>query len=134
MPRRTEIPFAEVLTATGENAPSLEEKLQHLQAIRSASKTLGSEADRFLIERMTHLHEGLEKAQSHLDKLRGVVEKLSAPPWHSAIFMGLVQTSQGMRAVVAHQHEALAKIDRVELGEAAADIEPILDEHGDARL
>ena len=37
-----------------------------------------------------------------------------------------------VRAVVADEHEAFAEIDRVELGETAADAEAVHDEHGDA--
>ena len=39
-----------------------------------------------------------------------------------------------VRPVVADQHEALAEVDRVELGEAAADVQPVHDQHGDAGL
>ena len=39
-----------------------------------------------------------------------------------------------MRAIVADENESLLKIDRVELGKAAADVQPVHDQHRDAGL
>ena len=39
-----------------------------------------------------------------------------------------------VRAVVADEHAAQREIDRVEFGEAAADVEAVYDHHGDAGL
>jgi len=44
---------------------------------------------------------GLRESQEHLQKVREVNDKLSAPPWHPSIFIRAVSTPQGLRAIVA---------------------------------
>jgi proteasome-associated ATPase len=103
MPRRSEeIPFADILMATGEDAPSLEEKVRFLQDLRRHSEELGRQADRFLVDQVAHLHQGLIEAQENQKKLKAVLEKLSATPWHPAVFLRPVATPLGQRVMVVH--------------------------------
>lgn len=103
MPRRSEeIPFTDILMDTGEDAPSLEEKVRFLQNLRNHSEDLGRQADRFLVHQASHLRQGLMEAQENQKKLKAILEKLSATPWHPAIFLCPVMTPLGQRAIVMH--------------------------------
>jgi ATP-dependent 26S proteasome regulatory subunit len=88
--------------ATGEDAPSLEEKVRFLQDLRRHSEELGRQADRFLVDQVAHLHQGLIEAQENQKKLKAVLEKLSATPWHPAVFLRPVATPLGQRVMVMH--------------------------------
>jgi proteasome-associated ATPase len=95
------MPFLrEQLTTFGEHAPTVEEKSSLLQAIRNYSKEAGCQTDRFLIERLTQLHKGLSEARDNQEKLKAVLDKLTAPPWHLAIFLGFVPIGDGNSAAV----------------------------------
>jgi proteasome-associated ATPase len=86
-----EIPFLiERLTAFGENAPSLGERVQLAQEIRGYSKNAGEQVDRCLFEQLSRLQANVNQAKISQDQLREILDKLTAPPWHAAVFLGHV--------------------------------------------
>lgn len=101
---RHEIPSLEALLAVGKGAPSVEQKVEFVQAIRQQSKDLGPQIDQFLIEDNTRLREGLLAAQANQEQLRAMLEKLGAIPWHHAVFLRPLpfETDDGPRAIIAH--------------------------------
>jgi proteasome-associated ATPase len=75
---------------------------QHLQHLRGQSPEVNREIDMMLLDRMRHLHRGMAEIQARQDELRAVIEKLGAPPYHPAIYLGTMETARGTVAVVHH--------------------------------
>ena len=97
----TQIPLLlERLVAAGTGAPPLDEKLRLLQEIRSYSREIGQRADRFLLQEVSFLQSGLGEARENQEKLRELLEQMTAPPLHPAVFLGLVPTNDGNEAAM----------------------------------
>jgi proteasome ATPase len=90
------------LMAVGESAPPLEEKLLIMHLIRGSSPESGGQLDRHLLQELAGLRLGLEKAGENQQKLRAMIEGLTAPPFHPAVFLGAEMTSCGPGAMVMH--------------------------------
>lgn len=123
---RDEIPFAREVLATGEGAPSLDRKMEMLATLRTHSQELGRKMDRFVLEQYERLHQekedlrlGLTEAQAKQQKLKAILDELSAPPWHPAIFLRPETTPEGPRARVAYGNtrSVVAVAGEVRLGE-----------------
>ena len=102
---RDDIDLAELfqqLTAVGDGAPSQEQKLELARAIRAHSPEASQRLDRFLVKEVARLRTGLTQADAKQGELARVLEKLSAPPWHAAVFLGTAETDRGPGAMVAH--------------------------------
>ncbi|MGH7200029.1 MAG: hypothetical protein ACREJB_05455, partial [Planctomycetaceae bacterium] len=85
MPRNAvfdELQHYQQLTATGETALGLEEKFRLLQALRAQSPETSGRLDRFLLAEADRLRQGLLAAQENQEKLKALLEELTAPPWH----------------------------------------------------
>ena len=91
----------DVLGSCGEGAPSLDDKVHYLQAIRNQPEAM-EQTDRYLVAKLTEQRQALLEAQKTHQKLTAMVERLIAPPSYPAIYLGPVSTSQGERALVAH--------------------------------
>lgn len=78
------------LADAGANAPTVEEKVLLLQQIRAHSADAAQSADRFLLEELSGLGAGLAEARVNQEKLRVMLEEMTAPPLHPAVFVGLV--------------------------------------------
>ncbi len=98
---KIELPWIEQLTDVGDDAPSIAEKCQLVEMIRSASPQLGTQLDRFLLEESVRLRRGLLEARVHQEKLQGVVEQLTALPWFAGTFLCPVATPHGQQALIA---------------------------------
>jgi proteasome-associated ATPase len=97
----TQIPLLlERLASAGTNAPPVDEKLRLLQEIRGYSREMGQRADRFLLEELLALQAGLTDARDNQGKLRELLEKMTMPPWHPAVFLGYVPTNDGEDAAM----------------------------------
>src|SRR4030095_6881000 len=88
------------LTAVGDDAPSLEEKVQIAHLIRSQSRDSGARVDHFLIDEVTRLRLGLNAARDIQEKLQAMLDRLTSPPWHPAIFLGLAPMDNREAAMV----------------------------------
>jgi proteasome-associated ATPase len=91
---------AEALLAVGEGAPSVEEKLRYLYDVRRHSEEAATQLDRYVIEQLAQTRAGLIEARKHQENLELILGKLTATPWHPAVFLHAVDTSLGSRAVV----------------------------------
>lgn len=97
----TRVPFLmERLKAVGTGAPTVDEKLRLLQEIRGYSREIGQHTDKFLIEELSALQAGLTEARVNQEKLRELLENMTAPPLHPAVFLGLVPTTLGEGAMI----------------------------------
>lgn len=92
----------EPLLASGEHAPSLEEKLALARLLRASVRDGETQLDRLLLEQIARMRGSLEVAAEAHAELRALVERLAAPPWHPALFLRAVETPCGPRAMVLH--------------------------------
>jgi len=70
--------------------------------IRGRSPEDSSQLDRFLIDQSMRSRRSLERAQEEQKKLRETLGVLTAPPWHPAVFLGIIDTGTCRVAMVAH--------------------------------
>ena len=90
------------LTAVGDEAPSVEEKVQIAHLIRSQSRDSERQVDHFLIDEVTRLRLGLNAARDSQEKLQSMLDELTSPPWHPAIFLGLAPMDSREAAMVMY--------------------------------
>ena len=90
------------LEATGDGAPSLEEKQQMLSEIRRHSADDSARVDLILLKRIEKMASGLMEADENQKKLRALVEEMTKPPWHPAVLLGTQDTDFGPSAMVMH--------------------------------
>ncbi|MGQ0701888.1 MAG: AAA family ATPase [Gemmatimonadales bacterium] len=89
------------LVERGERALPLDQKLALAAELRASSRDTSRELDAFFLAESERLWKGVEDARARMDELVRVHEKLTAPPWHTAIFLGPAPTPRGPNAVVA---------------------------------
>ncbi|MCC6765588.1 MAG: AAA family ATPase [Deltaproteobacteria bacterium] len=89
------------LLATGDDAPSLDEQVMLAALLRARTRDAGGQLDRLLLEQLAALRQGLAAADHVQRELRAVLDRLAAPPWHPALFLRVVATDLGPRAMVA---------------------------------
>jgi proteasome-associated ATPase len=109
--------FLPSLLAVGEDAPPLEEKLLLTQMIRGSSREAAGRLDRALLEEVATLRLGLQQARDNQQQLRVMIESLTAPPFHPAVFLGAETDGGSPAALVAHgQGRRIVKVaDGVDL-------------------
>lgn len=89
------------LTATGDGAPTIENKLELAAAIRAFKPDMGPRLDHFLLAEIEKLRCGLAEASEAQAKLRDMIDTLTAPPWHPAVFLRPYHREGGCGALVA---------------------------------
>jgi len=83
--------------ATGDDAPSVEQKKRLLSALpESVREDLMVSS----IEKLGRARKQLERAKGAQNELKSLLEKMTQPPWHQATFVRSEDTSFGQRAVV----------------------------------
>ena len=85
-----------------DGGPGLEERVEYVEMLRAADPEQSRRIDHFLLAHLIKSREGLLKAKEKQAELGAVIEKLTAFPWHTAIFVGPVATPGGDRAIVLH--------------------------------
>jgi len=107
-----ELPLFDQLFAPGRSGLSLEERLAHLQAKR-ASGEISCQIDRALLERLSALEGGMEKAREYQRKLKDSLDCLTAIPWFPAIYLNACETPEGRRALVQYGNaRRVVRLDR----------------------
>jgi proteasome-associated ATPase len=96
-----EYPMLNEVTAIGRGAPTIEQKLDLVQAVRARTRDPAG-VDRFLVQRITATVEGLEGARATQAQLKHLLDTLATPPWYRAILDELIPTDAGVRAAVVH--------------------------------
>jgi proteasome-associated ATPase len=89
------------LMATGDGAMTREEKLQLATELRGRSRDTSAALDEFFLAEAERLATGIEQVRTRMDELARIHEKLTAPPWHAAVFLGLVNAGHQGAAMVA---------------------------------
>jgi proteasome-associated ATPase len=88
------------LTALGEGGPKIEDRIEMLRSLRSASPESGQNADRFLLEEIARLHAGLRAAQETQNEFRDLLDKLTTPPFYPALFLARLPFPEGDQALI----------------------------------
>ena len=107
MPRATRtqpsLPFLLDMVVRGLGEESLDgPAFQHLQILRAQSPEMNREIDTLLLERMRQMQHGMREVQERQEQLRQLIEKLGAPPYHPAIYLGAMDAAHGTVAIVHH--------------------------------
>jgi proteasome-associated ATPase len=92
----------EQVFVVGRDAPTLEQKVQTLESARSQSIETSRYVDRFFIEQVCALRAGLNDALNTQHELREIHERLTAPPYHPAIFLGMKDVGRYNSAMVMY--------------------------------
>ena len=100
-PANNEPPLDLLFSADGD-ALDIEEKLNFAASFRGSNPEASRRLDQFLITNATRMREGLLQAEEKMSELAAAITKLTAPPWHAAVFVSTVATSRGDQAVVMH--------------------------------
>ena len=100
-PAKTE-PSFDPLLSTGENALSVEDKIQYAEMIRVADPDAFRRLIEFLITHLARAREGALMAEEKLGEIAEVIAKLTAPPLHAATFVSAVAMTKGACALVLH--------------------------------
>jgi hypothetical protein len=81
----------------------LAERLALVLAIRESNEQAGSEVDLFLLRELERRQLAISEFRKEREKLRELLEGMTAPPWHLAMFRERVaQAAAGTRAMVMH--------------------------------
>ena len=99
-PASNEQLMIEAILGSGAESLPLQEKLMYLHMLRSQSPEKAEQTDRFLLDRLGALDRSLRDAGQNLGKIQSVVDKLTTTPWFPAVFVRLVTTAAGERAIV----------------------------------
>jgi proteasome-associated ATPase len=86
----------------GSDAPSIEQKIEYLKMLRDMHADGDRSLDHFLLMQILRLREGLSAASDKQSELAAELAKLTASPFHCAMFVGPVVTPAGGQAVVLH--------------------------------
>src|SRR6185295_6910466 len=81
------------------NGLSVEEKIEHLRALRQNAE-VSCQLDRAVLDRVNTLHKGLDEARLHQRRLKEMLDKLTTTPWYPATFVQACETPDGPRAIV----------------------------------
>jgi proteasome-associated ATPase len=89
------------LSTFATSPPSAEEQLSIIQLLHGRGPDVQGAADESLLTQIHRLRKGLEEAHGHHAELEELLEKLTAEPWHAAVFLGMVDTGEGQTAAVS---------------------------------
>lgn len=92
----------EQLFGIGRGCLNLTHKVELLATLRAQGADNARRIDALVMERCTRLMEGLREAQGNQEKLKELLEQVTAPPWHPAVFVCAWTSPDGPRALVAH--------------------------------
>ena len=104
---RTEAPpllinMAQKMFATGDEAPTLEQKRQFIRDLHAAPPDLADAAMTVIFRGLDRLADGLRCAGDITDQLRTKIEELVGKLWFPATFLGFHGDPAEKRALVSH--------------------------------
>ena len=100
-PAKNEPPPFELLLADGDEF-NLDVKLEYVRMLRTTDPENTPRIDQFLLSHLCKSREGLLAAKEKMAELGALIEKLTASPWHTAIFVSSLPSPGGDRAIVLH--------------------------------
>ena len=82
-----------------------------LARLRESGLENAAAIDRFLVERITRLHEALSTVQEQHGELRELIESLTAPPYFPAVYLAAANTPAGAGRAGADRQRAAGCAD-----------------------
>jgi len=82
--------------------PSLAARTDLAQTLRGRGQEISRQLDGFLIDQVLRSRRAVERAGAEQKRLRATFERLTAPPWFPAVFLGRVDSGSFQLALVAH--------------------------------
>jgi proteasome-associated ATPase len=106
MPRRaaTEIDagvLAHIVDMSAEGGTA-DEKLALMQQVREVSPETAAELDHCLLHELAKLTRAVSEVRGHQKELRAVIDRLTAPPWFPAVYLGRGAANGGPTGIVLH--------------------------------
>lgn len=98
MPDDHGIPFPDALVAIGDDAPTIDQKLEMVAKLRKILD--GKRIDRFFIERIHQYRTDVVEARNCLNSANDALENMQCPPYIPGVFLRWVDTKRGKQAVV----------------------------------
>jgi ATP-dependent 26S proteasome regulatory subunit len=83
-----------------EGPQSLDGTIASLQQVRSLSAETAAVVDRTLVETVAEYRRALKRAQRDIHQCRELLEQLSAPPLHPAVFHRVINATGALKALV----------------------------------
>ena len=99
-PSLAELAWFETVVNGREGGARGDQRLEMLVRRRAESPERSARLDQMLLGELERRDQGLREASANLDKLKEIIDKLTDPPWHTGIYLGAVQTDQGLRPMV----------------------------------
>src|SRR5262245_14177995 len=82
------------LALVGDPSPHIGEKLALAHAVSAQSELAASHLLEGLVRELHSAHNGLHEAVRMQSKLKGLVDRVTAPVWHPAVFLSLATTER----------------------------------------
>jgi proteasome-associated ATPase len=89
------------VAAFASSPPGFEDQQVIVQTLRGRGAEAGVLVDESLLYQIHNLRRGLLEAQQHHGALQELLEKLTAEPWHAAVYLGCVEVGARQAAAVA---------------------------------
>ncbi len=89
----------EITSAEGDGMP-LDRRLQELACLRESAIESSAQIDRYLLGKIVGLQQALCAVEDRQNKLRELIESLSAPPYFPAVFLAAAETPDARGALV----------------------------------
>ena len=88
----------------GDHAPDIRERIRLLGRLQDeGSDPTKRQLAEAMVFRMASLAKGLRESRDEQAQLAGMIEELTAPPWHPWIFRGICTTTRGDEAVISRK-------------------------------
>jgi proteasome-associated ATPase len=110
------------LLRMGGGASSLEDRVRWLAQLRRDSPDSSEALDSTVLAELARCQEGLGRARAAQGELKALLDRLTAPPWQPAVFLGATRTPDGDGALVAQG--AMRRVVQVNDGVGLADLKP----------
>ena len=108
------------ITAVGDGSPGPDERLQLVGLVRALSPEASKALDQHLLGEIGRLYGGLEHARENQAELKALLDRLTAPPWYPAIYLGHAAAGDETAAIVVHG--SARRIVRLNEGVDAGDL------------
>jgi proteasome-associated ATPase len=110
------------LLRMGGGTPALEERVRWLAQCRRDSPDASEALDSTLLAEIARCQDGLGRAREAQRELKALLDRLTSPPWHPAVFLASTRTPEGEAALVAEG--ALRRVVQLNDGVRLDDLKP----------
>lgn len=101
--------------------PNLAARTELAASLRGRGQEVSRQLDGFLIDQVIRGRRAVERAGAEQKRLRATFERLTAPPWFPAVFLGTVESGSFQLALVAHgqSRRVVSVVEEIDLSALA---------------